>query len=297
MMTETGTKHYNGNNHVNGLRSVRLGDGDYADDHDDEEFGRFKFDETNKPLNNRMINPINSKTTSTNNTFDHERITTSNHNDDQTRNNLGGKETKAVSCLRLAVLAVLVVSATCTAIAVYYYTRNSELRAFESEFYSDAENIIHGAGHSLYVTLGSIDSYVLHVVTQAHDTNQQFPFVTTPDAHVHMSKLGSIGRAIIMQQAHFVSQQQRIEWENYTANNNQWVNDSILQQNSNINNSTFYIDSIKNLSTRMDERTIHSYNGTSSKHGHYLPTWQCFPIIPGKPSVMIHNNSKTLLWN
>ena len=294
-MPETGTNHYiSSDNAVNGIRSVRMDDNEENDD--DEEFGRFEFDgdtknnsSNTKPLNNQMLNSRNSKAMSINDAINHEQVASTVRNDDRASNNLGGKETKAVSCLRLVVLAVLVASATCTAIAVYFYTRNSELRDFESKFYSDVEHIIHGVGHSLYVTLGAIDSYVLHVLSQAHDTNQQFPFVTTPHTHVGMAKLGSIARTFMIQQAHFVSPQQRIEWENYTANNNQWINDSIEQQNSDINDATLSIDLIQNISAQMNERNIHSYNGPSSSDNPYLPTWQCFPIIPGKP---FHDDSR-----
>ena len=290
-MTETGT---NGDSHktVNGVYSTGLDEDD--DNDDDEEFGRFEVNDNHKSNiyntnklqtsnTNKLFSTMNGKAAkSIDHSLDHERTITSNPTDEAKQNNFGVKETKAVSCLRLVVLAVLVVSATCTAIAVYFYTRNSELRAFESEFYSDAENLIHGAGHSLYVTLGAMDSYVLHVVSQARDTNQQFPFVTTPDNHVHMAKLGSIGNTIMMQQAHFVSSQQRMEWENYTAHNNQWISDSIQQYNSDIDNSTLQIDPMHVISAQMNENTIHTYDGPSINDGPFLPTWQCYPIIPGK---------------
>jgi hypothetical protein len=293
--TTTGTNHYisrntDNNHHHAGndnLSSIRLDEDDDDDENnniinDDKEFGRFEIDET-KQLH-RFNNGIHTEPTSIHR---HERkrtTSTTNHNDGRSSNHhLGGKETKAVSLLRLVVLAVLVVSATCTAIAVYFYTRNSELRSFEMDFYSDAENIIHGAGHSLYITLSAIDSYAAYVMSQARATNQSFPFVTTSDAHIHMAKLGSIGHTQMIQQAHFVSSsQQRIEWENYTTNNNQWINDSIQQQNSDTNNATLYIDPIQNFSSLVNEGMIHTYDGPSSNNALYLPTWQSFPIVPGK---------------
>lgn len=301
-MTETGKNQYE-NSNANGVHHKT--DTLNNDDENDEEFGRFELpvdssgnyvNKTPRTLTNKILTTgtMNSKMKSTNNTLDHENLITENRSDDHGNHNLGGKETKAVSFLRLVVLAVLVVSATCTAIAVYFYTRNSELRSFESEFYADAENIIHGVGNALYVTLGAIDSYVLHVISQAHDTNQEFPFVTIPDTHVHMAKLGSIGRTIMMQQAHFVSSQQRIEWENYTAHNNQWINNSLQQHNTDLHDTT---NSVQNISTSNTETKIHSYDGPSINDGPYLPTWQCHPIIPGNVSMAIPTISKSTVRN
>ena len=281
-MTDTWTSH-NSSGNMNGVRSNALLKND--DDENDEEFGRFE-DGSSLTANihqappssthHRAVTGTTSKTempatnSSVDSTFDPEqRQVTMSRNDDPDSPNLGGNETRAVSCLRLMVLAVLVVSATCTAIAVYFYTRNSELRLFESEFYADAEKIIHSVSNSIHVTLGTIDAYASFVVQVAHDSNQQFPFVTIPFAHIQMDKLASIGRTVMMQQAHFVSSEQRTEWENYASNNSQWIYDSLQEQET------------QNASTSGIEKMIHNYNGTSTNTGPYLPTWQSQHIIPG----------------
>jgi hypothetical protein len=62
-------------------------------------------------------------------------------------------ESKAVSYLRMCVLAVLVASAAAVAITVYYYTVNSELDAFEASFSDDATKVIEAVSVSLYISL------------------------------------------------------------------------------------------------------------------------------------------------
>jgi hypothetical protein len=195
---------------------------------------------------------------------------------------IGGTETKAVSCLRLVLLAVLVVSATCTAIAVYFYTRNAEIHAFETAYYNDANNILLSVCNALYLTLSAVDSYVVYVVTNAHQTNQKFPFFTGYDSSLYLSQLGSIGRTVLAHHAHFVTDKQRTEWETYTQNNTEWILRSVELQQFDDRYISFPVDSVPNLTNRTIEKTIHNYDGPSKGKGPFLPTWQSYPIIPSK---------------
>jgi hypothetical protein len=200
--------------------------------------------------------------------------------------NLGLKETKAVSCLRLIVLAVLVTSATCTAIAVYYYTLNSEIAAFENSYYDDADHVIHGVGTALYVTLGAMDTYIAELIGHANDTGQEWPFVTIHDTPVHLAKLSSTSKAVFAQQSHFVTAAQRQEWENYTSYKSDWMEfaQKVQQVDPNLAHISLYFperDGGGEASiTHLNQSVIHSFQGPATGTGPFLPTWLSYPILP-----------------
>jgi hypothetical protein len=257
-------------------------------DHDEESalFHERRSSKNEKNPSNDIPYITTTAASSSVNNINHEGSVTNRSGTVPHRKGLGGKETKAVSFLRLVVLAVLVVSATCTAIAVYFYTRNSELRSFKDSYLDDASHLTRGFGKSLYVMMGAIDSYALHLVTDAHDTKQVFPFVTVPNAPLHFSKLDSIASTIMVQQAYFVTSEQRMEWENYTDNNNQWINQDILLQNHDVDFSVNSTDLTPTTMNRTVESSIHNSDGPSIGNGPFLPTWQCYPIIPGKTFIL-----------
>jgi hypothetical protein len=200
--------------------------------------------------------------------------------------NLGLKETKAVSCLRLVVLAVLVTSATCTAIAVYYYTRNSEISAFEESYYDDADHVVRGVGMALYVTLGAMDTYIAELIGNSNATGPEWPFVTIYDAPLHLAKLASTSKAIFMQQSHFVTAAQRQEWENYTSYESDWMEfaQQVQQVDPNLEHVTLYDpdrDERGGASiSHLNQSVIHNFNGPAAGSGPFLPTWLSYPILP-----------------
>lgn len=197
------------------------------------------------------------------------------HEADDSAEAFANRESRAVSWLRLVVLAVLVTCAACTAVAVYYYTRNSEYQAFEASFVSDAAKVMEAVGATLYVSLGAVDSYVVGMVSLARATNQSWPFVTVPDAAVRFAKLRSLSKAVVVQQAHFVTLAQRPEWENYTLTHDQWAADALKVQKTDKNYHGRLYDSY------LPDGTIHSYRGPSEGEGPFLPTWQSSPVVPG----------------
>jgi hypothetical protein len=185
------------------------------------------------------------------------------------------KETKVVSYLRLFVLGVLVTSAAGTAVAVYFYSRNEELASFEASFLDDATKVMGAVGETLYLSLGALDSYVVGMVSLARFTNQPWPFVTVPDTAVHFAKLRSLSKAVVVQQSHFVTLEQREEWENYTLTHDQWAADALRVQKTDKNYHGAVYDSF------LPDGVIHSYRGPSEGPGPFLPTWQSSPVVPG----------------
>jgi hypothetical protein len=186
------------------------------------------------------------------------------------------RESKVVSLLRLTVLSVLVASAVCTAVAVFFYTRNSEMKAFRTSFDEDSQNIVEAIGGALYLSLGTMDSYITTVVSVARATNQTWPFVTIPDAAVHLAKLRSLSKAILVNQAHFVTADEKEEWEDYASRHDQWAHDALRLQKTDKNYDG------ANFESFVPDKEINSYKGLSTGKGPFLPSWHAYPFIPGK---------------
>jgi hypothetical protein len=188
---------------------------------------------------------------------------------------LAQRETRAIAWFRLVVLSVLVASMTGTATAIYLFLRDSEMDAFRASFINDSNNIIEAVAETLYTSLGAVDGYLVSLVSLARATNQTWPFVTVPDASVRLAKLRSLSKAVSVQQAHFVTEEQKIDWINYTQTHNQWATDALRIQKTDKNYHGPAYESFKHPTA------LRSYKGDVVGEGSFLPTWLSSPFIPG----------------
>jgi hypothetical protein len=136
-----------------------------------------------------------------------------------------------VHFLKLAVGVVLVVSLIGAAMAVYRYTRGTELSKFKETFDTDAQKIVEAIERSLERTLSSFDSLAVSFVSQAIASNSTWPFVTLPHFGVRVAKILPASNALFVNFLPLVQTKQRLDWEEYTSQNDYWVNESLhLQQ-------------------------------------------------------------------
>ena len=186
-------------------------------------------------------------------------------------------ETQAVSYLRWVLLAVLVSSMIAAASGVYQYDTQVEHDAFVARYLGDATKLVEAISGTFYSSLGAVDSYVVGAVSFARFTHQEWPYVTIPDYAVRMAKLRSLSKAVVTQQAHFVTGEERSTWENYTLNHDQWAQESLQIQQHDKN-----YKGVKrfNYTTFVPDGVIHSYMGPSEGDGPFLPTWQSAPVVP-----------------
>jgi hypothetical protein len=145
-------------------------------------------------------------------------------------NEVSKKETKDVLYLKLLVLFILVVSATTIASCVYVYITRNETAQFESKFKNDADKVLVAIGSSLHRTMGLLDSLAVTYVSYARDQNDSWPFVTLPDFGARMAKLLPLTDAILISVLPIIYPEDRKEWEEYSLDNDSWVNESIVLQ-------------------------------------------------------------------
>jgi hypothetical protein len=152
------------------------------------------------------------------------------HSDEEAPPVLAKKETAAVVRLKVIVVFVLVAFTTLVSTVVYFYLSSSEQEQFESQYHDDSRKVLQGMGISLDQTLGSFDGLAVALVSQARETNQSWPFVTVPDFAVRMSKLLPLTKAININILPIVTPEQRSDWEEYTVQNDDWINQGMAVQ-------------------------------------------------------------------
>jgi hypothetical protein len=184
------------------------------------------------------------------------------------------QEDKNVFRLRLLVITVLLASTIGVAVTVYLYITNAEQSTFENQFEGDSDKVLGAIGSALDLTLGSVDAFLIALVSYARDTNATWPMVTLPDYAVRVAKLRSLNKAVLVTQYHYVTLEGRTEWENYTLANDAWVQKGIDVQKT---DETFHGKIVEEFSVRGEIfDTWNPYNAT----GPYLPKWQHAPVVP-----------------
>jgi signal transduction histidine kinase/ActR/RegA family two-component response regulator len=185
-------------------------------------------------------------------------------------------ESKAVFCLKLTVLAVLVSTALSVALAVYFYTSNSETEEFEEHFQDRVDKVFDSYLRQIDRTLGIADSFVLGLVSYANHTNQKWPFVTLPDFGKRLAKIRTLAKGTVVSTFLLVTLEQREQWQNYTVQHDEWVQEGLEVQASDARYHGPYNGSI--VSEHETNGEIHDNYGPSQGPGPFLPQWQTAPV-------------------
>lgn len=198
----------------------------------------------------------------------------SNKGDDfeRTINGLGMK--KAVKYSRIAVLLILLLSTVGMAVFIYQYTNNSERDQFEKQFREDARKVLEHVGTELDFTLGAADAFLVETMHDAIQTNQSWPFVTNPSFPVRAAKLRSLTRALVVINYPHVTDAEREEWEEFSVQNNEWVEEGLRVQQDDANFQG------RTVTTWGEEGRIHGNEGLHLGPGPYFPTWNSYPVVP-----------------
>jgi hypothetical protein len=135
----------------------------------------------------------------------------------QQREELASKETRNVTKLKLVVFGSLFVSMVAVVLSAYFFTAQGEHHNFEVHFYDDANKILGNMGHNLQRTMEVSDAFISSITSFAAYTNQTWPYVVIPDFYVTAEKIRSLCGAVYVTTYHVVENDQRKEWENFTA--------------------------------------------------------------------------------
>ena len=206
--------------------------------------------------------------------------------EDEKGEKLALKETKLVRNFKAVVFTVIILSALSVALSVYFYLSNAEQADFENQFEDDAIKVLASLGSNIDLTLGAADAFATTIMSVAKATNQTWPFVTIPDFGVQAGKVLSLSSAYIINLYTLVQDNERKDYEAYMAENNGWVDETILLHDK---DSSFSPPKDPDF---VSWNVIHGYDefdkenpgvdGTD-KPGPYLVWWQGYPVVPIDP--------------
>jgi hypothetical protein len=146
-----------------------------------------------------------------------ESIVSSRKEYEQHREELASIETRAVTNLKLLVFGSLFVSMVAVVLSAYFFTAQGERHNFEVNFYDDANKILGNMGQNFQRTMEVSDAFITSITSYAARTNQTWPYVVVPDFYVTAEKIRSVCGAVYVTTYHVVENDQRKEWENFTA--------------------------------------------------------------------------------
>ena len=211
--------------------------------------------------------------------------TASERNEDITeeeKQELAKKETRAVRNIRLLVGFVLLSSTLAASLLVYFYIHNNEEGEFHRRFDYDALKVATELGATLQGTFTAVDSLVVNIVSFAEATNQTWPFVIVDDFAVRAKKTRSLSKAVLLNMYQVVSDEDRLDWEAFTAVNHDWIDEDLDVQEA---DPTFTGPIIRDYPA-VD--VIHGYGEEDSEFGTnrtgpFLPWWHSYPLIAKYP--------------
>ena len=211
--------------------------------------------------------------------------TASEKNEDITeeeKEQLAKKETRTVRNLRLLVGFVLLCSALAASLLVYFYIHKSEEDEFQRRFEDDALKVLTALGATIQSTFTAVDSLVVNIVSFAEATNQTWPFVIVDDFAVRAKKTRSLSKAVLLNMYQVVSDEDRLDWEAFTATNHKWIDEALDIQEA---DPSFTGPIIRHYPT-VD--VIHGYGEEDSEYGTnrtgpFLPWWHSYPLIAKYP--------------
>jgi hypothetical protein len=136
-----------------------------------------------------------------------------------------------VNLYRSIVIIILILVTIGAAISVYYYISQSEIYQFEQTFNADSQKVFESMGKTLERTFHAIDILSSTIVSTAYYTNQSWPFVMIPGFAIHAAKARSFSDGILIYFLPIVTSKERLEWESYSMENYDWVNETLQLQN------------------------------------------------------------------
>jgi hypothetical protein len=133
------------------------------------------------------------------------------------------KENMVISRIKHFLVAFLVVTSIVVGTVVYLVAKDADDFKLDEDFDEFAGLFYQSFASSIDMSLSSIDNYIVNLVSHAQVTNSVWPFVVLPHFSQKIRKMRTVARAAHMSQSHYVRHDQRFDWENFTAYNNQWV--------------------------------------------------------------------------
>jgi hypothetical protein len=225
------------------------------------------------------------------------------HEEDDEKNTgeaLAGRETKAVSYLRVVVIIVLFLTAAAVSVFIYNYTHQDQVDDFEQAAVAHSLKIIEAFHAAVDVKLGATNALGVAIAAFARSQEQGLPMMTVPDFEVRGADTRILADAVVIWYSPLVREDQRAEWEDYGLKNRQHLMQAFGAETS----QTAWEDERYNYTQPQERRNLQgAWNSVVLEDGYipimhdlagdipynqiftrrYMPIWQMTPAVPLTP--------------
>lgn len=208
--------------------------------------------------------------------------------EDEEKEVLAKKETKAVSCLRLIVIFLLLAVALAVSLFVFFFTKGAEESDFGDAIEDHAKKIIENFQANAQSRVQVIEGFSQDITSHALYTNKTWPFVDLPDFERRAVNICTLADVVFIQIAMMVTDENRKEYEDYTVKNQGWLIEGLSQQGTTTGDRLeAEQENLKNLeadSSLQIPPAIYKVEGLEPAPelgpGPFLSYWQMAPAIP-----------------
>ncbi|CAB9508786.1 Receptor-type guanylate cyclase gcy [Seminavis robusta] len=206
---------------------------------------------------------------------------------------IGKQEDKAVFCLRMVVMLVLLGAAVGVSTSVYLFLDNGEKAAFEDQFDSDAAKVIEETGKTLDNTLGPADALLVNLVAHSRTLPKRlpnqttaFPFVTLPSFGLQATKMLRNSKGFNLYVAPKLEQEQVPEWKTFINETHKtWIDEGLAVAETDPDYDGLIYKAYKNRTCP----DLYTWGGQvvdlpRPDVGFYLPKVMEYPIVTGAGS-------------
>lgn len=210
---------------------------------------------------------------------------------------LAGRETKAVSYLRVVVIIVLFLTAVAVSVFIYHYTHQDQVDDFEQAAVAHSLKIIEAFHAAVDVKLGATNALGVAITAFARSQDQVLPFMTVPDFEVHGADSRILADAVLIW---YQRHDQRGDWEDFGRQNRQHLMQAYAAESA----QTSWEDARYNYTQPQERRNLQgAWNSVVLEDGYapvlhdlagdipyrqsfsrkYMPLWQMTPTVPLTP--------------
>ena len=185
------------------------------------------------------------------------------------------KEAKAIRCLKLMLLCLLVGASIGASSLVFWYSSNAEHLQFADRFDEEASKVHSALRDAFFVTLDVVDSYTIDWTAYAQYSESAWPWVTLPDFAVRAAKVRAHAKAFYVAHNTLVTRETRSRWDDYAATHNGWVDEVRQVQSADVN---YHGPPVVDLHYEPIGTIFASRGPVDKNASHMVAIWQNYPL-------------------
>lgn len=136
------------------------------------------------------------------------------------------RDARRVRFVRFVVVALFLCFVVSLPVAIYFITRKNEIDGFEAAFFTLSAKVMNSVRIKLVEKLDAVDSLSRALTSYELNNNETWPLVTMSDFELRGGHVRELGDLLSVGFHPLVDSGMRETWENYTAFNKGWIEQS-----------------------------------------------------------------------